>query len=130
MGIVGLFHTPLASWEGEQEKRGCSTDICVSSGYAFIADIHGLSIYDVTIPEHPRYIGRVDTPGEASSVAVAIPYAYIADRVHGLHTVTIAPSILRKLSTPWRQLVGLNTFLGRAIIFSWQIESWVCRSFR
>ena len=58
--------------------------LVVQSGIAYVADADsGLTTLDVSIPEAPVRLGRVDTPGSALDVAVSGSLAYVADGTFG-----------------------------------------------
>ena len=50
----------------------------------------GTVMIDITNPASPAIVGSVDTPADASGVAVAGDYAYVADDFSGLRVVDIA----------------------------------------
>jgi hypothetical protein len=64
----------------------------------------GLQVIDVTNPASPVIVGSVDTPGEASGVAVAGTHAYVADYGSGLQVIDItdpaSPKIVGSVDTP------------------------------
>ncbi len=63
----------------------CATSVAVSGYRAYVTTWHNESghkafqVFDVTDPEHPRFLSALDLPGEtAMDVAVSGDYAYIA----------------------------------------------------
>lgn len=77
-----------------KKTTGEAKDVCVSNGYAFIADFNaGLRIMDVKTPESAKDIVTVPTQGNALAVAVdvSMEYAYVADNKQGLAVIDINP---------------------------------------
>jgi hypothetical protein len=68
--------------------------IDVAGSYAYVADIAGLRVIDISSPSSPTITGGVDTPGEATGVAVGGSYAYVADGEPGLQIVDISEPAL------------------------------------
>jgi hypothetical protein len=66
--------------------------VAVAGNYAYVADLAGLAVVDISKPAMPAIVGGADTPGQGflKGVAVAGNYAYVADgssMVVGPHVV-------------------------------------------
>ena len=47
----------------------------------------GLQVIDITNPDAPRLIGRIDTPSVALNVAATDAFIYVTDRIFGLQVI-------------------------------------------
>jgi hypothetical protein len=56
----------------------------------FASAMGGLEVIDLSEPKNPQSLGRAETAGVATSVAVQDNYAYVADSLGGLHTFDIS----------------------------------------
>jgi hypothetical protein len=66
--------------EGSTGVPGDAYDMAMDGAHACVAiGDDGLQVIDVTDPGQPRLLSRKDTPGFARGVALAGPYAYVAD---------------------------------------------------
>jgi hypothetical protein len=82
------------------ESPGAADGIAVEGGYAYVGfrgspDVPGtlqtgVRVYDVTDPSAPLEIGFVDTPGEATDIAISGGHAYVADSGEGLRVVDVS----------------------------------------
>jgi hypothetical protein len=68
---------------------GYANGVYVSENYAYVANTDGLDIIDVSEPEFPDHVTRVDT-GPAFDVHVIGNYAYVANHDRGLAVVNIS----------------------------------------
>jgi hypothetical protein len=77
---------------------------------------------DVTAPSAPRALGIVDTPGEATDVAVSGAYAYVADGSGGLQVIHVGdptnPFLAVAYDTSGRA-VGVAVAGTRAYVAVW-----------
>ena len=54
--------------------------VCVDGDYAYLAcGCNGLFIFDISDPENPIFVNRVETPDEVNWIAVKGGYAYVAE---------------------------------------------------
>ncbi|MBK7190052.1 MAG: hypothetical protein IPH86_15625 [bacterium] len=59
--------------------------VSVAGSHAYVAvGGAGIQIFDFTNPASPRFVGSVNTPGDAAGVVVSGGYAYVADSFSGL----------------------------------------------
>lgn len=67
-------------------------NIFIDGNYAYIAgDVNGMHIFNITNPENPVWVKKIDTNGICADVYVTGGYAYIADETNGLVIVDIDP---------------------------------------
>ena len=68
-------------------------NVYVAGGYAYVTDMEGLLLIDVSNPANPAFVGTVQTPGEALSLHVADDYAYVTtwstEEYHGIVNLAI-----------------------------------------
>lgn len=93
-------------------------NVYVADDYAYVADLEGLLLIDVSNPATPAFAGTIQTPGEALSLHVAADYAYVTawstEEFHGIVNLAIinisnpeTPKIISNLSSllefpnPW-----------------------------
>ena len=69
---------------------GSSQDVKIVGDYGYVAQTQGLYIYNISNLVTPTLVGRYKTVGNATSVAVAVYYAYVADSSYGLVVVDIS----------------------------------------
>jgi len=81
----GGSYTPIGRLVG-----GSPTDVAIAGGHAYVAAGGALVVADVSDAANPRMVAYCDTPGDASAVAVAGSYAYVADDYLGLRVISIA----------------------------------------
>lgn len=79
-------------------------DVAVSDGFAYLAeDSAGLRVVDVSEPERPQQLARLDTPGEAYGITVVNEIAYVADGGSGLRVLDVStprnPTLLGRFDT-------------------------------
>jgi hypothetical protein len=78
--------------------------VAISGTHAFVANISGLQVIDITNPASPQIVGSVDTPGFANAVAVSGTHAYVADYASGLQVIDItspaSPQLVGSADTP------------------------------
>lgn len=68
-----------------------SMDVRVSLDHAYVADVLGLAVVDVSDPENPVHLrdSYLGTPGRALDLFIDLPCLYIADDVAGFHIFEI-----------------------------------------
>jgi hypothetical protein len=79
--------------------------VVLQGDLAFVADgPRGLVILDVSEPNNIRFVGEVDTPGDAKRVVVTESVALVADSIGGLQVIDISnptsPAIVGAVTTP------------------------------
>ncbi len=83
-------------------------DVHVDGNYAYIAGDEALHIFDISNPENPVWIYRVDTPGAARAVVISGDYAYVADGDSGLQIIDVSTPesayIFNSVQTPYTAL--------------------------
>jgi hypothetical protein len=93
--VVNFAPTPV----GFMQLPGDAIKVVVTGEYGYIAsDRTGLVVIDVSNPEHPSEITRLDTPGRAFDVRIDGDYLYLADQSGGLQiydiTLRTTPSLI------------------------------------
>ena len=82
-----VFSQVLGDWSGAEGLISKATwlyriwlriRVSVANGYAYVANVSGLQVIDISTPTAPVIVGSVDTPG-AAGVSVANGYAYVAN---------------------------------------------------
>jgi hypothetical protein len=87
-------------------SRGRARDVVVVGEYAYVTDSsQGLLVFDISTPASPQMRYRLETPGAANDLAVAVDrYLYVADGLSGLHVVDITfptvPRIIGSVDSP------------------------------
>ena len=74
------------SWFG---GVGCAYDVWYAPPLAYVVNIDGLIIVNLTDPLNPAIEGQIETPGHAKDITVVDEFAYIADGAEGLVIVNI-----------------------------------------
>jgi len=70
---------------------GAATDVEVVGDAAFVTfGSGGLAVFDITNPESPVILDRLDTPGEAGDVVISGDYAYVADSASGFAVIDVS----------------------------------------
>jgi hypothetical protein len=78
-------------WVGGVRTPGDAVAVAVEGRFAYVLNRkHSLQIVDLTVPEHPVIVARVEIPGSLQDIAIEDGYAYIADLGFGLHVIDIA----------------------------------------
>ena len=89
---------------GTCDTEGPARRVSVKDGYAYVTDVKGLRVIDITDKENPQIIGNIKTPGFAMGVFIKDDFAYIADYDNGLQIIDItdkgAPQIIGSIKTP------------------------------
>ncbi|MCL0033828.1 leucine-rich repeat domain-containing protein, partial [Thermodesulfovibrionales bacterium] len=114
-GVVVLYDVPGVVPEPDPElpriigsviTPGQAEGVFISGNHAFVADLGGLQIIDISNPTSPVIIGSVDTPGSACDVFIFGNHAYVADWERGLQIIDISnpssPFIVGSVDTPGR----------------------------
>jgi len=74
-------------------------DIVIDGTLAYTADLYGLTIYDITDPAAPAWIGQFLLPEGGQALTVASKIAYVADGQSGLAIIDVSdPSSPQLLS--------------------------------
>ncbi len=101
--------TELGTLESNMVPQG----IMIVGNLAYVADkYYGLHIIDVSSPDNPAVIGRLDTAGEANRVSVNGQYAFLAEGYDPYFTATASGALrIIDTSTPSSpKLVGSYRF--------------------
>lgn len=73
--------------------RGCASALFYDdhTKHLFVGERReGVSIWNITKPDHPHEVGRFDTPGCACGLFIADSYAYVADGDDGFRILDIS----------------------------------------
>ena len=85
---------------GQVDTPGYALKLAVQDGMAYVADLTGLQLIDVSDPSHPHLEGNL--PGAARDVAVSGSFAYVSGSSYGFGVVDVsnpsAPSLIGSLS--------------------------------
>jgi len=87
---------------------GLYSDVVYDNSYAYTANQRGITIFDVSDPSDPEFVGQYITPDQARGVAVSGNYLYVADYKNGLLILDVSTK-----SAP--VLEGHYTTTGRAM---------------
>jgi hypothetical protein len=68
---------------------GSARDVVLRDSIAFVVDDVGLKVIDTSVLEEPTIIASINTPGQATGLAISGDWAYIADNEQGLQVVSI-----------------------------------------
>jgi len=94
----------LAAYEDFGQYNKSPNNVVVVGNYAFTADLHGLTIYDLSDPGDPAKVGELLLPDEAHGIAVSGSAAYVADGPSGLQIIDVSdpsnPVLLGSFDTP------------------------------
>lgn len=79
-------------------------DICINGNYAYIAgELHGVHIFDISNPESPVWVQKIDTDGYPNRIFIVGNYACVTDE-KGLNIIDISnpeyPEIIGYIETP------------------------------
>ncbi len=102
----------IASQVGSYDTKSYVHDVAISDPYAYVAArAEGLLVLDISDPTSPSLVGQAHTSGLAVRVALAPPYAYLANDT-GLLVVSIddptQPQQLTQVSTTKAESVALE----------------------
>ena len=94
-----------ASIVGSCETYGPARHVKIEGDYAYVTDVKGLRIINISDKENPRIIGNCETPGFAMGIYLEGNYTYIADwDKGGLQIIDISdkenPFIFGNCDTP------------------------------
>jgi len=79
----------LIGSEDFEWHNAAPNDVVAVGGYAFTADLHGLTAYDVRDPRHTERVGELKMDGEATTILVSGNTAYVGGGSEGLLAVSI-----------------------------------------
>ena len=102
----------IANPIGSYDSKSYVHDVAISGRYAYVAErADGLLVLDISDPASPRLVGQAHTSGLALRVALAQPYAYLANDA-GLLVVNIEdptdPRQLTQISTTKAESVAVE----------------------
>jgi len=92
LGVDNLYYPELVGfYDTGLHDSSFISQVVIEGDYAYMTNgEQGLIILDVSDPQHPEFIGRFDSSGNATGVDLDGNYAFIADRENGLVIVDIS----------------------------------------
>jgi hypothetical protein len=89
---------------GSNNIEGNAQRIAIAGDYAYVANLAGMWVLDISDPTDPTYAGRFFTPGYAYGVAISGNYAFVAVSDSGLSVIDItdptSPTLAGGCDTP------------------------------
>ncbi|KAF5421463.1 MAG: hypothetical protein C5S44_06505 [Candidatus Methanocomedens sp.] len=85
---VGAAEDVTITFEGH--FGGITDAVVVSGNYAYISQEQDFVVLDISNPEAPSELGRLDTDGFINDINVSGSYAYVADDYNGLVIIDIS----------------------------------------
>jgi len=89
MEVLSSADPENLSVAGDVFTSGASFDVCLSDKYAYVSDLDGLVIIDVSDSANPYVLSTHPTPGAVSEIVVRGNYAFVACREGGLRIIKL-----------------------------------------
>jgi hypothetical protein len=88
---------------GNYNPYGVGVDVAVEGQFAYVAmQQGGLKVFDISDPEHPRWVGAHATPGLANAVDVKGSLLFVVNDANGLEILDIGNSTrITVIGTYW-----------------------------
>jgi len=100
-------------------------DICIDGNFAYAASNYwdALHIFNISDPNNPIWVNKVQIPGDAKEVAVSDGYAYIAADNKGLSIIDVSPPesahLVKTLGAPFHAY-GITVAGEYAYVVGWK----------